>query len=219
MKREQIVLVVGALLIVAFLVGAYLFRGYRTQELEFMARENSAVFVREHSKTAGADDAKVYLVEFTDPACETCAAFHPFVRQLMSRHPGKIKLVVRFAPFHAGSDQIVKIIEAAALQGRYWETLEVVYRTQAQWAINHQADPERLWPLLPQAGLDMERLRVDMNSPAIASIIAQDLADARTLQVQKTPGFFVNGKPLVNFGYQQLQELVETEVRAAYPNQ
>jgi protein-disulfide isomerase len=136
----------------------------------------------------------------------------------MNANPGKIKVVVRYAPFHAGSDQVVRILEAAGKQGKYWETLELVFRSQELWAINHQAQPERLWPILPQAGLDVERLQADMNDPAITRILEQDLADAKALGVQKTPGFFVNGKPLVNFGYQQLQTLVESEVRAAYPN-
>ena len=50
----------------------------------------------------------------------------------------------------------------------------------------------------------------------ITKIIQQDLADAKTLNVRKTPGFFVNGKPLPSFGYKQLQELVESEINAYY---
>jgi len=55
-----------------------------------------------------------------------------------------------------------------------------------------------------------------MNDPEIGKIIQQDLADAKTLNVRKTPGFFVNGKPLPSFGYEQLQELVESEMRKYY---
>ena len=44
----------------------------------------------------------------------------------------------------------------------------------------------------------------------------QDLDDARALNVTRTPGFFVNGKPLKDFGFQQLKALVEEEVRLAY---
>ncbi len=46
----------------------------------------------------------------------------------------------------------------------------------------------------------------------------QDLADAKTLNVQKTPGFFVNGKPLQEFGSRQLQVLIESEIKAIYGN-
>ena len=32
----------------------------------------------------------------------------------------------------------------------------------------------------------------------------------------KTPGFFVNGRPLQDFGYEQLKALVAEEVQRAY---
>ncbi|MBW1694352.1 MAG: thioredoxin domain-containing protein, partial [Deltaproteobacteria bacterium] len=76
--------------------------------------------------------------------------------------------------------------------------------------------PQLIWKFLPSAGLDLEKIRNDMNDPEIAKLIRQDLADAKTLNVRKTPGFFVNGKPLSSFGYKQLQKLVESEIRANY---
>lgn len=57
-----------------------------------------------------------------------------------------------------------------------------------------------------------------MNDPGIAKILAQDAADVAALKVTRTPGFFVNGKPLVDFGSNQLKALVDQEVRAAYGN-
>ena len=56
-----------------------------------------------------------------------------------------------------------------------------------------------------------------MNDPEFVKIIEQDLADAETLNVRKTPGFFVNGKPLQDFGYRQLEQLVQAEITANYP--
>jgi hypothetical protein len=55
-----------------------------------------------------------------------------------------------------------------------------------------------------------------MTDPAITRLIEQDLTDARTLKVTKTPAFFVNQTPLVSFGYRQLQALVELELRVTY---
>jgi hypothetical protein len=37
------------------------------------------------------------------------------------------------------------------------------------------------------------------------------------LNVQKTPGYFVNGKPLQQFGYRQLAQLIQSELDAQYP--
>jgi protein-disulfide isomerase len=137
---------------------------------------------------------------------------------MMSAYPGKIKLVIRYAPFHDGADYVVKILEAAKKQGKYWETLDLLYRSQNYWTSHHVAQPAKIWQILPQIGVNVEQIKRDMNDPEIARIIEQDLADAKTLNVQKTPGFFANGKPLQEFGYQQLQQLVESEIRASYPN-
>ena len=79
-------------------------------------------------------EQRVVLVEFFDPACETCREFHPYVKELLAAHPGKVRLVLRYAPFHQGSDTMVLILEAAGRRGRFWETLEVMYATQPQWA-------------------------------------------------------------------------------------
>jgi len=202
----------------AFFLATSFYRDKQAEKYGFLAEENAALFVREHSQTLGDKDAKVYLVEFMDPACETCAAFSPFVKRIMDANPGRIKLVLRYAPFHEGADYFVKILEAARRQDRYWETLDVMYQSQPYWASHHNPQPQRIWQFLPKAGLDLERIRKDMEDPAIAEIIQQDIRDAKTLNVRKTPGFFANGKPLQAFGAQQLLDLVESEIRANYPN-
>jgi len=210
MKQSHFTIAALVLLIGAFIVAAIFHNAQQgTQDEELL--------IRSHSVTAGNADAKVTLVEFFDPACGTCRQFHPFVKKLMQENPGKIKLVLRYAPFHKNSDQMVAILEAAQQQNRFWETLEVMFNTQDEWTVNHEAKPERFWNYLATTNLvDMDRLSKDIKSPAIQQVIQQDLADGRKVGADKTPTFFVNGKPLPSFGYEQLQTLVEAEVAANY---
>lgn len=217
MKRAVFALALLAV-VVGFFFAASQVRQRRAEELGFMAQENAATFIRPHSPSLGAETARVHLVEFTDPACETCAAFTPIVERFLADHPGRVRLVVRYAPFHEGSDRVVRILEAARLQGKFWETLHLLYATQHVWTQHHQVLVERVWPLLEQAGLglDLERLRRDADDARVAAVLEQDLADARTLGVRKTPGFFVNGKPLEPFGADRLAALVAAEVEASY---
>ena len=216
MKKKIIVLISSGLLIALFFLGAYIYKDQQAKKYGFMAHENASTFVRDYSQTLGSKDARVYLVEFSDPACETCSAFHPFVKKLMAENPGKIKLVHRYAPFHDGSEYFVKILEAARKQGKFWETLEVMYNSQQHWASHHNPNKQLIWEFLPYAGLDIEKIKIDMNDPEIEKIIRQDLADVKTLNVRKTPGFFVNGKPLQQFGRKQLRSLVESELKEMY---
>ncbi|NKB67954.1 MAG: thioredoxin domain-containing protein [Candidatus Latescibacteria bacterium] len=204
-------------LIVAFFLGAKYYKDRRAAELGFMAQEQASTFVRPHSPVLGSDDAKVYIVKFTDPACETCASFSPFIKQAMDAFPGQIKFVIRYAPFHEGADGVARILEAARKQGKFWETLELLYRRQATWTVHHRVVLSQVWPLLTEVGLDIERVKADMNDPHITSLLEQDLADAEALGVRKTPGFFVNGKPLEPFGSRPLAELIKAEIREKYP--
>jgi protein-disulfide isomerase len=217
MKRKIVFGISALALVVGFMVASSLYRSQRAKKLGFMAQENASTFVRDHSPMLGDAAAKVYIVEFTDPACETCAAFSDFLKRVMATYPGKIKLVIRYAPFHEGASDVVKILIAAKKLDKFWETLHVLYASQAQWTQHHQVIVDRVWPLLARVGLDVGAIRAGVNDPEIDRIIEQDLADARELGVRRTPGLFVNGKPLEPFGAQEFRELIESELRANYP--
>lgn len=214
MKQKNIFITALVVLAVLFVGGAQWYRSQQAQEAAATAAKNRESLVRPHSPSLGRADARVHIVEFFDPACETCAAFYPLVKQLMAAHRDDIRLTVRYAPFHQGSDQVVAALEASRRQGKYWQAFEALVAAQPAWVQNHRARPELIWPVLARAGLDTAQLKADMQAPEIASIVAQDLADATTLNVRKTPDFFVNGRPLPSFGWDQLQTLVGEELAA-----
>ena len=216
MKQKHLVIFSALLLLLAFAGGALYYKSRQADAAAQAYQRDRSTFVRDYSPTHGNPAAKVEIVEFFDPACETCREFYPFVRKLMDAHPDKIRLYARYAPFHNGSDQVVKILAAAHKQGKFWETLEAVFAAQSSWAPQHRPQPELVWNYLGGVGLDIPRLRQDMESPEIEKIVRQDLADAKKLNVTATPEFFVNGKPMPSFGYEQLKTLVEDAVSAAY---
>ncbi len=119
-------------------------------------------------------------------------------------------------PFHKGSDYVVKLLEAARKQGKFWQALEALLANQSYWAPNHTVQPDQVWTPLEGLGLNIEQLKVDMNAPDVAQRIEQEMKDAKALKVTQTPEYFVNGRPLPSFGLEQLQTLVRDEVQAAY---
>jgi protein-disulfide isomerase len=209
MKQKSIFTLAAVLLIAAFIVGAFFYKNQKTEQAAQLAAKNQIALVRADAPSFGNANAPVHIVEFFDPACGTCREFYPLVKNLMAAHPGKIRLTMRYAPFHPGSDQVVKVMEAARKQGQFQQTLEALFSSQTVWVQNHTAQADLIWSPLGGLGLDMERIKSDMNSPEIARTIAQDLADAKTMNVTMTPEYFVNGKPLPSFGFEQLQTLVD----------
>ncbi len=212
MSKQKLVIFTALVLIAFFTLAGKLYKNYQMDEFSAMAKEKSELFERPYSYSIGNKDAKVHLVEFFDPACETCAQFHPLVKDIMKKNEGKIRLTLRYAPYHQGSDQVVKMLEAARKQGKFNETLEMMFATQKYWASHHKPNPQVLWQFLPKLGLDIDRLIKDMKDPAMDKLVAQELADAKELGATKTPSYFVNGKPLQKFGYEQLKELIYSEL-------
>ena len=216
MKKQTVVTLSAVALLLAFAAGAWWFQGYQAEKVGRLARESASTLVPDHAMSVGPKTARVVIVEFFDPACETCASLHKPVERLVAAYPGRVRHVLRYAPFHHGSDLAVKILEASRKQGKYWETLELLFTSQQRWTKHHKVLPDMIWPLLPQVGLDVDRIRSDITDSALDTLIEQDLADAATLGIRKTPGFLVNGKPLPSFGLKQLWDLVESEIAANY---
>jgi protein-disulfide isomerase len=209
--------IIGLLALVAlffyFGMNAYQKRVQAAQEVQVKAEQTR--LVRMHSPVFGPQGAPVTIVEFFDPACETCRAFYPIVKNLMAQYPNDVRLVIRYAPFHQGSDQVVKLLESAKSQGKYQTVLEAVLAAQPTWADHGQPNIETAFKVAEQAGLDLVKARQDIEKPGMQSLLQQDIEDLTALQVTKTPTFFVNGRSLPSFGPEQLAALVAEEVAKA----
>jgi len=206
--------VIGLVTIVAlfFYLGmsTYTSRVQTAQEVQVKAEQIR--LVRFHSPVFGPQNAPVTIVEFFDPACETCRAFYPIVKNLMAQYPKDVRLVIRYAPLHQGSDRVVKLLESSKSQGKYQEVLEAVLAAQPAWADHGQPNIEIAFKVAEQAGLDITKARQDIEKPGMQSLLQQDIEDLTALQVTKTPTFFVNGRSLPSFGPDQLAALVAEEV-------
>jgi hypothetical protein len=68
------------------------------------------------------------------------------VKQILGQHPDQVRVVMmRYAAFHEGSDEAVRILEAARLQDRFEPVLEALYEAQPVWANHGQPDIEAAW--------------------------------------------------------------------------
>ncbi len=210
--RMNITLAFVGVVVVAIVAAISLQGEEETSSVEDILAARDAALASEHSPMLGDPNAKVHLVEFLDPACETCALFYPMVKGWMEQVPGQIRLSVRHVPFHSGAEYAVQVLEASRKQDKYWETLEALLATQSQWTRNHIVVPEMIGAAIADVGLDMDKLEADMNSIDVMRNMEQDRKDAVFLKVSKTPTYYVNGRPLPSFGAQQLADLIREEL-------
>lgn len=227
MNRNLVVLGTVGLALVVFFVGKSMIdqpaspsvvtvEPVKNNEVATEKSESPAgsALIRPYSPILGPENAPVTIVEFFDPACEACRAMHPVLTEIRKQHPEKVRIIMRYAAFHDGSDIAVRILETARLQGVFEPVLIALLETQPQWANHSGARLDIAWEAAKIAGLDLDKARQDMNSDAINNVLTQDAADIEIVNVRQTPTFFVNGLPLLNFGADQLKEMVRKNVEA-----
>lgn len=200
--------------VIISLIGGYILatQTYKSNEQQAISQIDQSIFLRDYAPRLGATNPKVYLVEFFDPECESCRAFYPHVKNILKEHEGQIQLVLRYAPFHPNAMMVVRILEAARKQNRYFEVLEVLYMHQPEWGDHHNPRPDLVWTFLGEVDVDIEQIKKDINDPQIMANIEQDIKDLETLKIRGTPTFYVNGRPLPSFGLDQLKSLIKEEI-------
>lgn len=67
---------------------------------------------------------------------------------------------------------------------------------KAQFELRGPIDANRAMAAAANVGLDIARLKADMNDPAIETAIAKNIALAQALRINGTPGFVIGNKVL-----------------------
>ena len=217
MNRKTLVLATLAVVLTVFTLGAsFMSRPDPTPAATTVAPpEQQNRLVRAHSPVLGREDAPVTIVEFFDPACEACRAFHPIVKQILAKYPDDVRVVMRYTPFHGeGSELAIKVLESARLQYVFLPVLEALLENQPKWDSHGAPATERIMEIAGAAGLNVEIAADQIKSPDVVGVLNQDRADVQAVGIRQTPTFFVNGKPLLDFGAEQLLALVQAEVEA-----
>ena len=219
MNRRTLLIGASALGLAAFGGGAFVLNRRRQTEADAAAAAAPAVdptlLVRSYSPSFGPVDAPVTLVEFFDPSCEACRAFHPVVQEIRRQFPTQVRVVLRYTVFHEGSDEAVRILETARMQDKFEPVLDALLERQPLWAVHGMPRLDVAWQIAGAAGLDLKRAESDRLFPGITGILNQDMADVEALGVRQTPTFFLNGARLETLSAESLVADVRSAVESA----
>ena len=146
----------------------------------------------------GKADSKVTLIEYGDFQCPYCGQAHPQVKSVTEAYKDKIAFVFRNYPLptmHPNAKAAAAAVEAAGLQGKYWEMNNKIYETQNDW--NNLSTDKRTDIFVSFAKAvgvkDAEKFKADMSSQEVNKKINFDLALGNKAQVTGTPSFYLNG--------------------------
>lgn len=162
----------------------------------------------------GSDSAKVKVVEFSDLECPACAAAEPYVKKLIVAYPDQVQVIYRHFPLpqHTHSQTVAALAEAAGGQGKFWEMHDKLFETQSQWSPMGDAT-SFFMDLVKQLGLDEAKIKQLMGEDVIKAKVNSDAVEGRSLGVNQTPTFFVNGRKLTLKSFDDLNAAVAEELK------
>ena len=154
----------------------------------------------------GNANGTITLYEFSDYNCGYCKRVFEPIQQLLRDNPD-VRLVIKEFPILSQSSLVAaKAAIAAEMQGKFgdYHIAMMTYRGQITDAV--------VMRMVAQAGLDIEQLKSDMESPKTMAIIQRTREAAAALEINGTPGLVVGDTVVPGaIGLDELTKLIAKE--------
>ncbi|HEY3908368.1 MAG TPA: DsbA family protein [Stellaceae bacterium] len=153
-----------------------------------VAQNRREIFDDPATPFGGNPQGNATIVEFFDYRCPYCKQVQPALESLLKQDP-KLRLVYKEFPILGPvSVTAARAALAAQRQGKY----DAFHA--AMMAARGNITDETVYQVAASVGLDVDRLKRDMASPAIAQQLKTNLALADQLDVHGTPAFVVGDR-------------------------
>lgn len=153
----------------------------------------------------GAENAEVVVTEYADFECPACAQFYPIINQVKEQFKDQVKFEFKHFPLvsiHPNSIASHRAAQAASNQGKFWEMHDVLYERQSAWAAQSTGSggftntnaAETFRSYAEELQLNMEQYDADVQASETIGTINADISLGRSVGVDSTPTFFLNGE-------------------------
>ena len=149
--------------------------------------------------SVGPEDAAITIVEFFDYNCGYCKRAADWVMNAVDHSSDDVRVIFMDLPILAESSEVAaRASLASEVQGKYRE-----YHLALMAARGLNSD--KIFAIAEDIGLDVERLKRDMESDTVRARLQQQVQLAQQAGVQATPGFFFAGNGQQEFvsGYNE----------------
>jgi len=166
----------------------------------------------EGAPTKGPDNAPVTIVEFSDFQCPFCAKVVPTLKRIEDTYKGRVRIVWKHLPLsiHEDARDAALAAEVARRQGKFWEFHDRLFANQDRLGL------EDLKAHAEELALDIARFEADLQKAEDKKRIDADIAEAKTLGIAGTPGFFINGRFVYGAQpYETFAKIIDEELEKA----
>jgi protein-disulfide isomerase len=166
-------------------------------EMQYAAKsaimKNADQLFKPDGAFTGNPKGDITIVEFFDYQCVHCKRMKPIIGELSTKNPN-LRVVYKELPiFGKRSETASRAALAAAKQGKYAAMQAALLK------IEKRLDDALVMSTAESVGLDMAKLKQDMQSKAITDELASNQALAEKLNLMGTPAFILASTPNGDF--------------------
>jgi protein-disulfide isomerase len=165
----------------------------------------------------GDDKAPVTIIEYASMTCPHCAHFAlTTFPQLKEKYidTGKVKYILREFPFDPVAAGAFMLARCAGGKDKYYAMVDLLFRTQATWAVDHPLQP--MLATVRQAGFTEDSFKACLSNQKVLDGIewVRDRA-SKKFNVGSTPTFFINGQMQVGaMTFEDMQKLIDPLIKS-----
>lgn len=183
----------------------------KNQDWDSIKEVYSAIYDESRDIVLGPDDAKVTIVEFFDYNCTYCKKTTDWVLKTLEDHPNDVRIIFKETPIldrqSRTSKNAARAALAAARQGKYVDMHVALMNAS-------RLTDEQIDKLATENGLDVERLRKDMEDPEIIAHVDNTMTLAGKIRpFNGTPFFLFEDEFVAGASVQRLDELLAAALK------
>lgn len=194
--RTILVSVIG--MIAIFGIGAWIASSPQDQGGELGPAVD--VNVTPSDRILGNEEAPVTLIEYGDFQCPACRSYYFLLEEVKKEFPDELRIVYRHFPLtriHPNAMRAAVAAEAAGEQGKFSQMHDLLFERQPDWS--GSSNPSEIFLSYAQElELDTEKFKSDMEERSLREKVEGDMRSGRSLQVNSTPTFFLQGQRIQN---------------------
>jgi len=149
------------------------------------------IFNDPNSPVGGNPKGDVTVVEFFDYQCPYCKMSEPKVQQLLKDDKNIRYVYKEFPVLGPSSTLAAKAALASVRQDKYIKFSSALMAAPFSHGARPQEDEELVYKTAKTTGLDVDKLKKDMNDPAIGKMVEDNIALGAAIGAHGTPSFVI----------------------------
>ena len=175
----------------------------RAQAKKLVAENIDAVNNYAASPVIGNENGEVTVVEFFDFACGYCHSLAPTLMNVVEKN-SNVRLVLKPLYFLSPQSQYAaKALYAAAEQGKAKEFYMNIMENKGQLS------EAKIDELAVKAGVDLEKMKADMNSEKVATAMSDTASLAEKIRITGVPTLVIDGNVVQTLRESDIQQAID----------